>query len=66
MTRPKSDPNKRYARRLSGVDAVDIRGAYSFWGKGLSGGMDISQLARKYGVSRTSIRAVVEGRTHRH
>lgn len=58
MTRPKQNPSRRYGRRLSTEQAAAVRRDHV-------DGVAMGELARRLGVSRSCIRAIVEGRTHR-
>lgn len=57
MTKPKRNPSKRYAAKLTGR-AAEVRALHG-------DGVAMGEIARRLGVSRSAIRAVVEGRTHR-
>lgn len=58
MTRPKRNPDPRYGRRLSTEQASAVRRDHR-------DGVAMGELARRLGVSRSSIRAIVDGRTYR-
>lgn len=58
MTKPKRSPSKRYAAKLDGVVAAGVRRDHA-------AGVSMGAIARRLGVSRSAIRGVVEGRTHK-
>lgn len=58
MTRPKLNPSTRYAAKLGDEQAAAARRDHR-------DGVSMGEIARRLGVSRSSIRAVVEGRTYR-
>jgi predicted transcriptional regulator len=58
MTRAKLHPDTHYAAKLTPELAAEVRRQHQE-------GRTIGELARRLGVSRTAIRAVIEGRTHR-
>ncbi|MEO7034931.1 MAG: hypothetical protein ABI548_13575 [Polyangiaceae bacterium] len=58
MTKRKDSPDCRFASRITPEQAEQVRLDHA-------AGKLVSQMARGLGVQRSSIRAIVSGRTHR-
>ena len=58
MTRRKAVPDTRYASRITAEQAAQVRADHA-------AGVAMGEIARRLGVRRSSVQAIVQGRTHR-
>lgn len=58
MTKSNPNPDTRYAGKITPEQAEQVR-------RDRAAGKSIGEIARALGVGRSSIRAVIEGRSHR-
>jgi predicted transcriptional regulator len=58
VTKRKEAPDRRFARRLTAEQAAQVRAD-------VGNGVTVSEIARRLGVARSSVQALLAGRTHR-
>ena len=58
MTKPKLDPDRRFASRITPEQAAQVRADHA-------AGKTITEIARALGVARSSVRMVIDGRSHK-
>lgn len=59
MTRPKLEPDRRFASKLTPEVAARVRADRA------AGKKSLGEIARELGVHRSSVSAIVAGRTHK-
>lgn len=58
VTKPKTDPDRRFASKITPAQAAQLRLDHA-------AGVPVSELARRLGVARSSVQAVLGGRSHK-
>lgn len=58
MTKPRAEPDRRFASKLSPEVAARVRADRA-------AGRPLSEIARELGVNRSSVAAIVSGRTYK-
>jgi len=58
MTKPKTNPDVRFRCRITAEQAARVR-------LDRAAGRSLTEIAKELGVARSSIQAIVAGRTHR-